>query len=123
MQKSARGIGLREAIPVAAGVGDGGLAHGGVHQKAKGCLESGEPETARSAKDLRRVACWWKTFGAVEALSLHGRLVESVLARWRRRLRQSDGDTNVRAAALTNSTAVTGCSAFVRLSGEVSRMT
>jgi hypothetical protein len=81
LQKSVRGIGLREAIPVVAGAGDGGLAHGGFHRKAKGCRDSGEPETASPTKGLRRVTCWWKAFGAAETSSLHGLLVEPVLAR------------------------------------------
>lgn len=124
MQKSARGIRSREAILVAAGAGDGGLAHGGcVRRKAKGCLESDEPETVSSTKNLRRVACWRKTFGTTDAFSLHGLLVELVLASWRWRLRLFGGDTDVRATALTNSMVVISRCGCARLSGEVSRVT
>jgi len=124
LQKSVRGIRSREAILVAAGAGDGGLAQGGfVCWKAKGCLESDEPETVSSTKNLRRVACWRKTFGTKDAFSLHGLLAERVLASWRWRLRLFDGDTDVRATALTNSTVVTSRCGCARLSGEVSRVT
>lgn len=124
MQKSAGGIGLREAVPVVAGMGDGGLAASGFGcWNAKRCRELGEPETASSTKDLWRVTCWWKAFGAVEALSLHGLVVEPVLARWKRRLRQSVGETDVRATALSASVVVTGHIGLARLSGEVGRMT
>lgn len=54
LQKSARGVGFREATLVAAGVGDGGLAPRRFRRGAKGRLESGEPETGRRRKGLRR---------------------------------------------------------------------
>jgi hypothetical protein len=80
LQKSARGVGLREAILVAARVGDGGLAP---RQQTVG----GRTDVASSAgwkrlvaaKGLWRVTRWWKAAWTGKATAFHEVMVEAVL--------------------------------------------
>jgi hypothetical protein len=80
LQKSARGVGLREAILVAARAGDGGLA---LRQQTvegrKGVASSTSWERLVAAKGLWRVTRWWKASWTGKATAFHGVAVEAVL--------------------------------------------
>jgi hypothetical protein len=80
LQKSARGVGLREAASVVAEVGDGGLARVGGHRERMG-VWSFSVLRGRVAKGLWRAACWWKAPWVVEGVAFHEVTAEAVLVR------------------------------------------
>jgi hypothetical protein len=73
LQKSARGVGFKKAIQVAAWLGDGSLVYWwGATVSETASRLSHSVATDGEAKDLRRVACWWKVSRIVAISSLHG---------------------------------------------------
>lgn len=101
MQKPVRGAGLREAMPVAAGMGDGGLAQ--TRETAAGEMASRFQAASRGVgrkKGLTEAAYRWKASWAEETVRLHGLAVEPVLARWIARLPRTSGRQGRRSSAL-----------------------
>lgn len=80
LQKSSSSVWPREATPVAAGVGDGGLAQSG-DRRRRNTLTGPVPETAIGPLGSRRAARWWKASRTVAAVALHGAAGKAVLAR------------------------------------------